>query len=95
MAISTVTTYYHDYFQYFKTSPFLCSNWLPVPRGAKWRHPNTLLGVLLREYYPGLVTIAGQQVIASTLSHYKAAEDPEHGNKWEAVKTKFWVSLLF
>ena len=95
MAILTVTTIYHAYFQFFNTSPFLCSNWLPVPRDAKWRHPNTILGVVLKECYPGLVTIDGQEVIASTVSHYKATADPRHGNKWEAVKAKFWVSLLF
>ena len=71
----------------------MCRNWVTVPR-VKCRHPNTILGVLLKECYPGLVQIDDEAVLATTLRHYEAKEDAEYGNKWQAVKTRFWVSFL-
>ena len=70
----------------------MCTNWLTVPRVKC--HPNTTLGVLLKECYPGLVQIDDEGVLATTLRHYEAKEDAEYGNKWQAVKTRFWVSFL-
>jgi hypothetical protein len=63
------------------------------------RNPNDILGLLCREYFPGLVEYAGVTGPAYTFDHYAVAPDAvdqddwEFNNKAERMKQELWVSL--
>jgi hypothetical protein len=78
----------------------LCRNWIVVERpvGAHRRHVNGILGLLVRDHFPGLVTLAGEPGPAYTWEHYRAVPDMRDvaGRQWpnlaERVKGELWVS---
>jgi hypothetical protein len=61
--------------------------------------PFSILGLLCREHFPGLVKYAGVTGPAFTFDHYAVAPDAvdqdgrELNNKEERVKQELWVSL--
>jgi hypothetical protein len=63
------------------------------------RNSNSILGLLCREHFPGLVEYAGVMGPAYTFDHYAVALDEvdrdgrESNNKAERVKQELWVSL--
>jgi len=69
-----------------------------VQQGAHKRKPNSILGTLCRELFPGLVMHAGILEPAYTWDHYIAVPDAEDregrsfGNKARRVVGEFWVS---
>jgi hypothetical protein len=69
----------------------LCRNWI-VMSGGQTRSPNGVLGLLVRKYFPGIVTYKGKREPAYTAAHYLQGEDNEYGNALEHVFHDFWVS---
>ena len=68
---------------------FLCSNWT-YP--AKTRSPNTLVGALIKKYWPGYYTDSlGVRKVATTWADYEAAAYVGFHSAADAVRTKFWV----
>jgi hypothetical protein len=70
--------------------------------GECWGHgrnPNDILGLLCREYFPGLVEYARVTGTTYTFDHYVVAldvvdrDEREFNNKAERVKQDLWVSL--
>jgi hypothetical protein len=67
--------------------------------GGHHRNPNGILGLLCREYFPGLIEYAGVTGPAYTFNHNTVAPDAvdrdgrEFNNKAEQVKQELWVSL--
>ena len=60
--------------------------------GTKPRLPNSLLGALLRKFWPGHYTLPlGDRKLATTWADYQAAPVPGFTTAAEAVITKFWV----
>ncbi|KAE8804001.1 methionyl-tRNA synthetase [Hordeum vulgare] len=66
---------------------------------GKCRHVNCVIGILLKEHFPGMVTLPGEgnvPEVARTWDHYKACEDVgtfnniEVHNKAERVFAKIW-----
>lgn len=57
------------------------------------RHVNSILGLLCREHFPGIVKFAGKEEPAYTFAHYAAATDTQEGNVANKVIKEFWVSL--
>ena len=53
----------------------------------------SILGLLCKTHFPGLVQYAGKLEPAFTFAHYKAAPDVEAGNKALLIIQEFWVSL--
>ena len=68
----------------------LCRTWVVVGGGDS-RLPNGILGLLCRQHYPGIITLASTREPAYTFDHYYAAEDLEYRNKAMKVKAEFWV----
>lgn len=71
--------------------------------GGHRRKVNGILGLLCREYFPGLVTLRGTEEPAWTWEHYVTAPDQfdrgyqthrTFNNMAERVKAELWVSLL-
>ena len=56
------------------------------------RHINGIQGLLIKEYYPGLVNVNGEMKVPTKWSHFYLVEE---GGKTIAAKIKreFWVSL--
>ena len=84
----------------------LCSGWTEVgdEEAGKYRHMNMTIGILLKEHFPGMVTLPGEgnvPEVASTWDHYKACEDVgtfnniEVHNKAERVFAELWVIIKF
>lgn len=61
---------------------------------AKCRLPNGVIGVLIKEYFPGMVEMpSGETVLATKWEHYEAKADGVYQNKANAVISRFWVSF--
>ena len=63
-----------------------------------YRPGNGILGLLLKEKFPGLVKLPGPDKVeepAYTWNHYKAKKDHTGATFAELVKAGFWVSFLF
>ena len=83
----------------------LCSGWKKAGASTgKYRHVNGVLGSLIKEHYPGMVTLPGEGKVpepACTWDHYKAYEDLgvanniEFHNKAERVFAELWVIIKF
>ena len=83
----------------------LCSGWKKAGASrGKYRHVNGVLGSLIKEHYPGMVTLPGEGKVpepACTWDHYKAYEDLgvanniEFHNKAERVFAELWVIIKF
>ena len=58
------------------------------------RPVNHILGLLVRNNYPGLVQLASVREPTYTFDHYAAASDPQYGNKAQRVRGELLVSLL-
>jgi len=54
------------------------------------RHVNSILGLLCREHFPGIVKFAGKEEPAYTFAHYAAATDTQEGNVANRVIKEFW-----
>ena len=73
--------------------------WRKVGGGDHARHVNGILGLLIREKFPGLVQFGGTIEPATTWAHYAAVPDvPDRdgwvfANKMQHVKAELWVSL--
>ena len=78
----------------------MCSNWV-FPKGYKKpgdkkRYPNTMLGSLIRKFWPGFYTPLGQvpggePELATTWTDYEAAPSLGFHTAADAVITTFWV----
>jgi hypothetical protein len=53
-----------------------------------------MVGSLLKDCWPGLVTVDGVEELALRWKHYEASEDATYGTSANAVITRFWVSFL-
>ena len=83
----------------------LCSGWKKAGASrGKYRHVNGVHGNLIKEHYPGMVTLPGEGKVpepACTWDHYKAYEDLgvanniEFHNKAERVFAELWVIIKF
>jgi hypothetical protein len=68
---------------------------------AHKRSVNSILGLLCREHFPGLVEYGGVTEPAYTFDHYAAASDAEDrdgrvfNDKTERVKQELWVSAKY
>ena len=73
-----------------------CRCLLKVGGGKPHRHPSGIIGSLLREYYPGLVTTPNGNVQpAWTWDHYKLAKDESrYDHVADRVLNEFWVSFF-
>ena len=74
---------------------FMCSNWV-FPQGVKDRQPNSMLGSLIRKFWPGYYTPLGMvpggaTKLATTWADYQAAPAVGFLTAADAVITKFWV----
>ena len=80
-----------------------CRSWKIVTPGAHTRHINGILGLLIREHFPGFVRVGtGEDARfepAYTWEHYKRAPDSlDRNNRCydsvaDRVKAELWVSL--
>jgi hypothetical protein len=73
----------------------MCSN-LTFPEGSKGRLPNSMVGALIRKFWPGKYTPLdmvpdGSPKLATTWADYQAAPGVGFRTSAEAVITKFWV----
>ena len=74
----------------------MCSNWV-FPKGYKKpgdkkRYPNTMLGSLIRKFWPGHYTLPeGNRKLATTWADYQAAPSVGFQTATDAVTTTFWV----
>jgi hypothetical protein len=81
----------------------LCRSWKIVESAgaAHRRSVNGILGLLCRDYFPGLVEYAGVVGPAYMFEQYAAAPDTEDrdgrvfNNKAEWVKQELWVSATY
>ena len=78
---------------------FMCSNWT-FPPGVKGRLPSSMIGALLRKFWPGkyypLGTVpAGEKKLATTWTDYESAPGVGFPTAAEAVMRKFWVRHIF
>ena len=65
-----------------------------VLSGTPARSPASILGVLCRKWYPGLVNVSEDvREPAYTWDRYQLAPDDRYRNKQERVLAEFWVSL--
>ena len=73
--------------------------WRKVGGGDHARHVNDILGLLIKEKFPGLVQFGETIELAYTWAHYAAIPDtPDRGgrvfaDKARRVKAELWVSL--
>jgi len=78
----------------------MCRQWREEAGDEKCRLPNGIIGVLIRWYFPGLVTYRKRLEPTWTWRHYQAAEDTtdeggmQFDNCLERVEESFWVSAL-
>ena len=64
--------------------------------GTSARTPASILGVLCRKWYPGIVQLSEEPVVqepASNWDRYALVTDDTYRNKQERVLAEFWVSL--
>jgi hypothetical protein len=67
--------------------------------GGHGRNPNSILGLLCREHFPGLVEYGEVTSLAYTFDHYNVAPDAvdrdgrEFNNKAKRVMQELWLSL--
>jgi hypothetical protein len=72
----------------------LCSNWT-WPVGTKPRLPGSMIGALLKKFWPGFYTTpSGDSRVAITWPDYEVAPVPGFRTAAEAVITKFWVRKI-
>jgi hypothetical protein len=76
----------------------MCSNWT-FPEGTKDRLPNSMVGALIRKFWPGKYTPldmvpGGSPKLATTWADYQAAPSVGFRTNVEAVITKFWVRQI-
>jgi hypothetical protein len=78
----------------------LCRGWTVVESaGCHTRKVSGILGLLVKEHFPGLVQFAGREEPPYTFAHYVNAPDATDllgrtfPNKAERVKAELWVSL--
>ena len=64
-----------------------------VVSGDSARLVNSILGLLCRQHFLGIVTYASKTEPAYSFDHYAIAFDAEYPNKVARVKAEFWVSL--
>ncbi|PNT71868.1 hypothetical protein BRADI_2g36592v3 [Brachypodium distachyon] len=72
--------------------------WVVVAPGCFTMQPKAVLGVLLKDHFPGMVLLEGKEEpeVARTLAHYVAQPDFQdrenvvYTNKAEQVKGEFW-----
>lgn len=64
--------------------------WYVVGRGNHTRQVNSIIGVLLKKHFPGLITLHGKEEPGFTWAHYQAAPDKNFGNKAERIKAEIW-----
>lgn len=75
-------------------------HWREVAWTGEGHHTkvNATLGALLRYYYPGMVTVNGEQVAARFFEHWALKENVDGQEQDQtcrgAVWKGFWVSLL-
>ena len=68
---------------------FLCSNWTSP---EKTRSSNTMVGALIKKYWPGYYTASfGERKVATTWVDYEAVPCVGFHSAADAVMTKFWV----
>ena len=73
--------------------------WRKVGGGDHARHVNGILGLLIKEKFPGLVQFGRTIEPAYMWAHYAAVPDTPHrdgkvfADKTQRVKAKLWVSL--
>ena len=75
----------------------MCSAFLYRDGMKPYRGYSSILGALVRKYFPGIVNLPnGQQDVAWTWKHYHYAPDPdgEFESIAEKIQVRFWVSLL-
>ncbi|TVT98119.1 hypothetical protein EJB05_56596, partial [Eragrostis curvula] len=76
--------------------PVIRPGWDVIAPGDHDRPPNGILGILCRQWYPGVVLYKGKQEPALTWDHYKVAQDlPDtsgrsFANKAERVAMELW-----
>jgi hypothetical protein len=73
----------------------MCSNWT-FTKGSKGRLPNSMVGALIRKFWPWKYTPldmvpGGSPKLATTWADYQAAPGVGFRTAVEAVITKFWV----
>jgi hypothetical protein len=73
----------------------MCSNWT-FAEGRKGRLLNSMVGPLIRKFWPGKYTPldmvpGGSPMLATTWADYQAAPSVGFRTTAEAVITKFWV----
>ena len=64
--------------------------------GTPARTPASILGVLCRKWYPGIVQLSEEPVVrepASNWDRYALVTDDTYRNKQERVLAEFWVSF--
>lgn len=77
----------------------MCRNFDIVIPGVHSRLPNDILGLLLKQHYPGLIEIGGPVQPASKWEHYTVTPDiiDETGlrlrNRADWVLHELWVSI--
>ena len=75
-------------------------DWRKVGGGDHERHVNSILGLLIKEKFPGLVQLGGTIEPAYTWAHYAAVPDaPDRDgrvftDKAQRFKAELWVSLF-
>jgi len=75
-----------------KFSSYLCRAW-EVLSGTPLRSPATVLGVLCRKWFPGIVELPSKaREPAYTWDRYALGEDDQYRNKQERILAEFWVS---
>jgi hypothetical protein len=63
-----------------------------VSGAGQARHINGIQGLLIKEYYPGLVNVNGEMKVPTKWSHFYLVE--EGGETITAkIKREFWVTL--
>ena len=70
--------------------------WRKVGGGDHARHVNGILGLLIKEKFPGLVQFGGTIKLAYMWAHYAAVPDRDgrvFADKAQRVKAELWVSL--
>lgn len=75
----------------------LCSNWKLIQAGTHRRHPNYLIGILVKQYFPGMVKLKEKTPPSPgfTWKHYKASFEDVGDRKIakaDKIMLDLWVS---
>ena len=62
--------------------------------GSGSRHINGIQGLLIREYYPGLVTHKGEVQAPMKWEHFSSVTDSNGDTLAAKIKREFWVSIF-